>query len=158
MSEYRAGIRWERAGEPFVDGRFGRRHVWTFDGGATIAASSSPEVLPEPMSDGGAVDPEEALVAALSSCHMLWFLAIAASRKHVVDSYSDDPVGVMETVAGGKRAITRVTLRPAVRFADPAGPAWEEVEAMHRKAHENCFIANSIKAEVVLSPVAPEGG
>jgi organic hydroperoxide reductase OsmC/OhrA len=156
MSEYHAGIRWERAGEPFVDGGFSRRHVWTFDGGAAIPASSSPEIVPEPMSDGGAVDPEEALVAALSSCHMLWVLAIAASRRHVVDSYRDDPVGVMETVADGRRAITRVTLRPAVRFAGPAVPAWEEVEAMHRKAHRNCFIANSIRAEVVLSPVVPE--
>ncbi|HEV7372739.1 OsmC family protein [Arenibaculum sp.] len=156
MSEYRAEISWQRAGEPFVDGKFGRKHAWTFDGGVTVPASSSPDVVPEPMSDGRAVDPEEALVAALSSCHMLWFLAIAASRGHVVDSYRDEPFGIMEAIGGGKRAITRITLRPEVRFGGAASPATDEIKAMHRKAHENCFIANSIKSEVVLSPVVPE--
>lgn len=152
MSEYSAKISWSRGGEAFVDNKFTRRHEWTFDGGAKVQASSSPDILPEPMSDGAAVDPEEALVAALSSCHMLWFLTIAAAGKYLVDSYCDEPLGIMEYVDGRKRAITQVTLRPQVRFAEGRGPTQEELEAMHGKAKENCFIANSIKAKVICIP------
>jgi organic hydroperoxide reductase OsmC/OhrA len=157
MPEYTARISWERAGEPFLDNSFSRRHSWTFDGGATVQASSSPDILPEPMSDGSAIDPEEALVAALSSCHMLWFLTIAAAKKHVVESYRDEPVGVMEYIDGRRQAITRVRLRPEVRFGAERQPTREEVEALHRKAKERCFIANSLKAEVICDPVFGDG-
>jgi organic hydroperoxide reductase OsmC/OhrA len=156
MSEYTARITWERAGEAFIDNCFSRRHAWTFDGGVTVQASSSPDILPEPMSDATAIDPEEALVAALSSCHMLWFLTIAAAKKYLVESYRDEPVGIMEPIDGRRQAITRVTLRPEVRFGAGSSPTREELEALHRKAKENCFIANSLKAEVVCSPVFHE--
>lgn len=156
MPEYSARIYWERAGEAFADNKFSRRHSWAFDGGATVQASSSPDILPEPMSDAAAIDPEEAFVAALSSCHMLWFLTIAAAKKYLVESYRDEPVGVMEHIDGRKQAITRVTLRPEVRFGAGRSPTREELEALHRKAKENCFIANSIKSEVICSPVFAE--
>lgn len=158
MSEYSAKIFWSRGDEAFVDNQFSRRHEWEFDGGAKVRASSSPDILPEPMSDGTAVDPEEALVAALSSCHMLWFLTIAAARKYVVESYRDEPIGIMEHVGGRKRAITRVTLRPHVRFGAGREPTMAELEAMHAKANENCFIANSIKATVTCIPTLQSPG
>ena len=124
-----------------------------FDGGAVVAGSSSPHSVPLPMSDASAVDPEEAFVASLSSCHMLWFLAIAAKRKFRVDRYFDAAVGVMEKNAQGKFAVTRVTLRPEVIFSGEHKPTRADIEHLHHTAHDECYIANSVKSEVLCEPV-----
>jgi len=158
MSEYVVTIRWDRAGQPFIDNRYRRAHVWAFDGGAEIPASSSPNVVPLPYSDSHAVDPEEAFVASLASCHMLWFLSIAATRKFCVDSYVDGARGVMGRNAAGKLAMTRVTLRPQVAFVGTRVPTAEEIAAMHHEAHAECFIANSVTTEVRCEPVAATSG
>jgi organic hydroperoxide reductase OsmC/OhrA len=152
MSEHVAEVVWERGDAPFLDQRYSRRHELRFDGGALWAGSSSPQVVPVPMSDPSAVDPEEAFVASISSCHMLWFLSIAAKHGFVVDHYRDRAVGLMGKDAHGRLAITRVTLRPDVRFAGTQEPDEVEVAAMHHEAHESCFIANSVKTEVRCEP------
>jgi organic hydroperoxide reductase OsmC/OhrA len=152
MSEHVAEVVWERGDAPFLDQRYSRRHELRFDGGAQWAGSSSPQVVPVPMSDPSAVDPEEAFVASISSCHMLWFLSIAAKHGFVVDHYRDRAVGLMGKDAHGRLAITRVTLRPDVRFAGTQEPDEVEVAAMHHEAHESCFIANSVKTEVRCEP------
>jgi organic hydroperoxide reductase OsmC/OhrA len=152
MSEYTAQLHWRRAdGEAFTDQRYSRRHTLRFDGGAELAGSSSPTVVPLPYSDATAVDPEEMFVAALSSCHMLWFLSLAAARGLVVDSYEDSAAGVMARNAEGRMAMTRVTLRPHVRFAG-AAPAPAALHALHHEAHEKCYIANSVRTEVLCEP------
>ena len=152
MSTHTATIAWQRGDASFADGRYSRRHEWRFDGGSVVAASPSPHVVPAPWSDAGAVDPEEAYVAAIASCHMLWFLSLAAERGLVVDTYADDAVGTMARIAPGRQAITEVVLRPRIAFAgSPPGAA--EVEALHEAAHERCFIANSVKTAIrVESP------
>jgi organic hydroperoxide reductase OsmC/OhrA len=152
MSEHVAEVVWERGDAPFLDQRYSRRHELRFDGGAQWAGSSSPQVVPAPMSDPSAVDPEEAFVASISSCHMLWFLSIAAKHGFVVDHYRDRAVGLMGKDAHGRLAITRVTLKPDVRFAGTQEPDEVEVAAMHHEAHESCFIANSVKTEVRCEP------
>lgn len=153
MAEYTASIAWQRAPqEAFTDQRYSRRHVVRFDGGAELPGSSSPHVVPLPYSDPAAVDPEEAFVASLSSCHMLWFLSLAAKAGHVVDAYRDDAVGVMARNAEGRMAMTVVTLRPAVRFAPGSAPTGAALAALHHEAHEQCFIANSVKSEVRCEP------
>ena len=157
MSEYTVNVRWERAGQPFIDNRYRRAHTWTFDGGVEVPASASPTVVPVPYAEAQAVDPEEAFVAALSSCHMLWFLSIAAKRKFCVDSYVDDALGVMSTNAAGKLAMTRVTLRPRVAFVGERLPTPDDVAAMHHEAHAECFIANSVTTDVRCEP-APVAG
>jgi len=154
-AEYTATVRWERGDQPFADQRYSRRHEWVFDGGAVVPASSSPHVLPAPMSDPAAVDPEEAFVAALSSCHMLWFLAIAAKRGFRIDSYVDDAVGVMGKDSAGRTAMTRVTLRPRIAFSGDRTPAPPDIDALHDEAHEKCYIASSVKTEVVVANVNP---
>ena len=155
MAEYKARIAWQRNGAAFVDNRYSREHQWQFDGGIEVRASSSPHVVPLPLSIEEAVDPEEAFVAALSSCHMLWFLNIAARRKFVIDSYTDDAVGLLGKNPEGRQAITRVTLRPDVRFSGDKLPSREELDSMHHQAHEACFIANSVKTVVACEPVLP---
>jgi organic hydroperoxide reductase OsmC/OhrA len=152
MSHYTATIRWERGVQPFLDNRYSRGHVWRFDGGTEVPASSSPSVIPLPMSHADAVDPEEAFVASLSSCHMLWFLSIAAKRKFIVDSYEDQAEGVMEKNAQGKTAMTKVTLRPLVVFNGANVPDKAQFDALHHSAHAECFIANSVLSEVVCEP------
>ena len=147
MTECVATISWRRRGETFTDNRYSRAHEWRFDGGAIVPASSSPHVVRVPLSDASAVDPEEAFVASLASCHMLWFLSFAAARGLVVDDYQDDAVGIMAKNADGKLAMTQVTLKPVVKFAD-APPSPEQFEALHDEAHEACFIATSVKTEV----------
>jgi organic hydroperoxide reductase OsmC/OhrA len=122
MAEYTASVRWERSGANFTDNRYSRAHVWRFDGGVEVPASASPHVVPLPLSVEAAVDPEEAFVASLSSCHMLWFLSIAARRGFTVDSYDDDAVGVMAKDESGKLAMTTVTLRPTARFTGEKTP------------------------------------
>jgi organic hydroperoxide reductase OsmC/OhrA len=153
MASYRAVIEWDRAGAVFTDHRYSRVHRWSFDEGIEVPASASPHVVPLPLSSAAAVDPEEAFIASLSSCHMLWFLSIAAKRGFVVDHYRDAAAGVMGKDANGKIAMTRVTLRPAVRFGGASQPTMEDVRAMHHTAHEECFIANSVKSEVRCEPV-----
>ncbi len=152
MSHYTATVRWERGAQPFLDNRYSRGHVWRFDGGTEVPASSSPSVIPLPMSRADAVDPEEAFVASLSSCHMLWFLSIAAKRKFTVDSYEDKAEGVMEKNAQGKLAMTKVTLRPLVVFSGANVPDKAQLDALHYAAHAECFIANSVLSEVVCEP------
>jgi organic hydroperoxide reductase OsmC/OhrA len=153
MSQHTVHIAWRRqAHEPFTDNRYSRAHAWHFDGGAEVRASSAPSAVRPPMSDPAAVDPEEALVAALSSCHMLWFLALAAKQGFVVDDYADDAVGIMQRSSEGRMAMTRVTLRPMVRWSGERQPSPDELAALHHKAHDECYIANSVKTEVGIEP------
>lgn len=154
MSEYSSTVSWSRAkDEVFRDGEYSRGHAWTFDGGAEVLASSSPHVVPPPFSVEAYVDPEEAFVASLSSCHMLFFLAIAAKRGFVVDRYVDEASGVLEKGPDGRTSMTRVTLRPTVVFSGERQPIPEQIERMHHQAHEQCYIANSVKSEVVTEIV-----
>jgi organic hydroperoxide reductase OsmC/OhrA len=152
MSEHQARVEWLRKGEPFLDNKYSRAHRWLFDEGVEVPASSSPSVVPLPLSVSAAVDPEEAFVASLSSCHMLWFLSIAAKRGFVVDAYLDEAVGVTGKDSSGKLAVTRVTLRPEVRFSGDRRPTVEEISAMHEESHERCYIANSVKSELRCEP------
>jgi organic hydroperoxide reductase OsmC/OhrA len=151
--EYVARIHWERGAALFTDNRFSRGHTWRFDGGVEVPASSSPHVVRVPLSVEAAVDPEEALVAALASCHMLFFLSFAAREHWRVDAYSDDAVGVMGRNAAGKEAMVRVTLRPRVIFSGERLPARTDIDALHHRAHEECYIANSVTTEVRVEPV-----
>lgn len=153
MAEYTAEILWARDDQPFLDQRYSRRHLLRFDGGVEVPASSSPHSVRVPLSDPAAVDPEEALVASVSSCHMLWFLSIAAQRGFRVDRYHDSAVGLMAKNEAGKLAITRITLRPAVDFSGERLPSREEIQALHHAAHDECYIANSVRSEVVCEPV-----
>ena len=147
-----ATVVWTRGTDDFLDQRYHRSHQWQFDGGATVAASSSPHVVPLPYSDAAAVDPEEAYIAALASCHMLWFLSIAAKRRFCVDRYADSAVGTMAKNAVGKMAMTVVTLRPDVTFSGAMQPTRAQIDQMHHEAHEECFIANSVKTQVRCEP------
>jgi organic hydroperoxide reductase OsmC/OhrA len=151
--EYTAGIHWSRGEAPFTDNRYSRAHRWHFDGGVEVPASSSPNVVRVPLSVEAAVDPEEALVAALSSCHMLWFLSLAAGGGFRVDDYRDQAIGVMGKNAAGRTAMVRVTLRPRVAFSGRQLPTQRQILDLHRRAHEECFIANSVTTEVRTEPV-----
>jgi organic hydroperoxide reductase OsmC/OhrA len=151
MGEYMAVIEWQRNGEIFTDNRYSRRHTWSFDGGIEVPASASPHVVPAPMSVAAAVDPEEAFVAALSSCHMLWFLSIAAKKGFRVENYRDEAIGIMAKNAEGRLAMTKVSLRPKVEFGGDRLPGREDIEAIHHEAHNECFIANSVKTDVQCS-------
>ncbi len=153
MAQYTCTVLWQRDNASFADHRYSRRHSLHFDGGAVVPASSSPHVVPVPYSDPAGVDPEEAFVASLSSCHMLWFLDIAARAGWVVDHYRDAAVGVMARNAEGQLAMTRVTLHPAVQFAPERTPTRDELHDLHHRAHAACFIANSVKTEVACEPV-----
>ena len=154
MSEYVADVLWVRdPAQDFLSNRYSRRHSIRFDGGAELPGSSSPHSVPLPMSDASAVDPEEMFVASLSSCHMLWFLALAVKHKFCVDRYADAAIGVMEKNAEGRVAVTRVTLRPDVVFSGDRRPTRAEIEHLHHEAHEACFIANSVKSEVRVEPL-----
>jgi organic hydroperoxide reductase OsmC/OhrA len=148
LSEHRAWVEWRAEGD-FAAGRYSRRHTLRFDGGAVVTASASPSVVPEPLSDPAGVDPEEALVAAAASCHMLWFLALAQSAGHVVESYADEASGELGRIAPGRSAITRIVLRPRIAFAGEP-PAADALALLHHEAHERCFIANSLTSEIVV--------
>ena len=154
MSEYTARLLWQRQPlEAFNDNRYCRRHVIRFDGGMELPASSSPSVVPLPFSDASAVDPEEMFVASLSSCHMLWFLSLAAAAGHRVERYEDDAAGTMGRSVEGRIAMLRVLLRPHVMFvAGTASPDAQALVLLHHEAHEKCFIANSVKTEVRCEP------
>ena len=150
MSRHEAEVSWRSDGE-FASGRYSRRHEWRFDGGAVVTASASPDVVPVPMSDPAGVDPEEALVASAASCHMLWFLSLAQQAGLDVASYSDKAEGEMGRIAPGRTAITRIVLRPNVAFAG-AAPDAATLARLHHEAHDRCFIANSLKTEILVEP------
>jgi organic hydroperoxide reductase OsmC/OhrA len=152
MTGYSATVSWKKGNGPFVGGRYSRAHIWEFDGGEVIKASSSPEAVPLPYSDASAVDPEEALVAALASCHMLWFLSIAAKRGFCVQSYRDHASGVLAPGPRGKLCMTTVTLRPHTVFTSAKAPGAEAVAAMHEEAHGECYIANSVTTRLTTVP------
>jgi organic hydroperoxide reductase OsmC/OhrA len=153
MTDYHASISWHRDGAKFTDNRYRRAHTWTFDEGLEVPASASPQSVPLPLSEARAVDPEEALVAAVSSCHMLWFLSIAAKRGFVVERYLDTPVGTLGTNAKGREAITLIMLRPDVTFGGDKRPSASDAAKIHHEAHEVCCLANSVTAEVRCEPV-----
>ena len=150
MHTYTATLHWHRSEQPFTDGRYMRRHQWAFDSGVTVPASASPQVVPEPLSDPSCVDPEEAFVAALSSCHMLWFLHLAADEGYVVDRYEDQPVGHMDP-SDEPMWMRQVTLRPQVAFA---GGALDTItlQQLHAAAHARCFLAHSVRSEIRIQP------
>ncbi|MDQ3120866.1 MAG: OsmC family protein [Verrucomicrobiota bacterium] len=146
MSEHKATLRWERGDVEFSYQKYPRDHTLSFDGGHTMTATAAPAYLGNPAN----VDPEEAFVGSLSSCHMLTFLAIACKQKFVLESYEDEAVGHMEKNAEGKLAITRVELHPKIKFSGEKQPTPEELEKLHHGAHDNCFIANSVRTEVTV--------
>lgn len=151
MSEYFAKVNWLRKhNEPYIDNKYSRGHEWAFDGGATVPASSSPHIVPLPCSIAENVDPEEAFVASLSSCHMLFFLSHAAKCHFVVDQYVDNAVGRMAKDSDGKISMTEVILQPHVQFSGNNQPTFAQLEAMHHDSHEQCFIANSVKTTVLI--------
>ena len=149
MGTYTATIRWARSGEgDFTKGQYSRAHEWAFDGGHVMTASASPHIVPAPWSDPAGVDPEEAFVASLSSCHMLFFLDYARRDGWTIDAYVDVAEGVMEKNAAGKIVITQVTLRPKVEWGGETQPNADEIAHLHHRAHDDCFIANSVTTEV----------
>lgn len=150
VHRYSASVTWTLDGD-FADNSYSRGHIWRFDGGVEVPASASPTVVPLPRSRQDAVDPEEAFVAALSSCQMLWFLDLARQAGHVVERYEDEAEGEMKRIAPGKMAITSVTLRPRIGFAD-APPDAAALDDLHRRAHEACFIANSVTTAIAVVP------
>ena len=152
MSRHDATIRWECDDSDFLSHRYSRAHVWRFDGGAEVPASSSPRVVPTPMSDASAVDPEEAFVASLASCHMLWFLDLAARAGYRARRYEDAAFGVMAKNAQGRVAITEVTLRPRVVFDPAAQPSRDALDALHHAAHDQCFLAASVLTLIRVEP------
>ncbi|MTI42928.1 organic hydroperoxide reductase OsmC/OhrA [Roseibium hamelinense] len=159
---YTADVRWTRDGD-FAANAYSRGHTWRFDGGVEVPASASPTVVPLPHSVEAAVDPEEAFVAAISSCHMLWVLDLARQNGMVVEAYKDSASGVMARIAPRKMAITEVTLRPKMTVCALAAPDLAFVEDLHKMAHELCFIANSVISEIKVEPqpvrlVAPKPG
>jgi len=156
MADYTATIHWERLDQVFSDRRYSRRHLMEFDGGAVVPGSSSPHSVRVPFSDPSAVDPEEAFVASLSSCHMLWFLDLACRAGWMVDDYRDAAVGVMSADEAAKMAMTLVTLHPAVRFGGERRPDAAEIERLHHAAHDECYIANSVKTELRCEPIIME--
>ena len=151
---YTATVEWQRgpADESFTAGRYSRRHLLRFDGGAVVPGSAAVGNAPLPWSDPAAVDPEETFIASIASCHMLWFLALAAKAKFAVASYRDEASGEMTKNSDGKLWVSSVTLRPDVRFEGDRQPTRDEHLALHHKAHEECFIANSVKTEVLCEP------
>ncbi len=149
---YTAETIWERGNQVFSDNKYSRQHLLRFDGGIEVPGSASPQVVPLPMSIEAAIDPEEAFVSAISSCHMLWFLGVAAEHGHVVDRYHDQAEGLMKRNAQGKVAVTHVTLRPLIVFSGNKRPTPDDIASMHHEAHEACFIANSVKTEIVIEP------
>ncbi len=153
MSQHKAQVSWQREEQKFTDNKYSRKHLWQFDGGAQVLASSAPSSVPVPMSDESAIDPEEALVAALSSCHMLWFLGLAAKAGFCVDSYIDNAVGEMTKNSEGKVAITKITIKPQAIFSGEKIPNNLEIKTLHHDAHGRCYIANSIKSEIVCEPI-----
>jgi organic hydroperoxide reductase OsmC/OhrA len=148
MSDYKALISWKLQGSEFLKGRYSREHTWTFDGGLSVPASSSPSVVPTPWSNPAAIDPEEAFVASIASCHMLTFIFLAGKKGFQIGGYSDEAVGVMTKNERGVPWVSTVTLHPKIDYSGDKRPTTEEIEQLHHHAHEQCYIANSIKTEV----------
>lgn len=153
MANYIANVEWFRGQQVFVDNRYSRSHQIQFDGGVKLAASSSPHVVPVPFSDIAAVDPEEMFVASLSSCHMLWFLSIAAKAGFIVDTYIDNAEGKMEKNFSNKLIMSQVILKPQAVFSGHQLPSIPDIIQMHHQAHDECFIANSVRTTVVCEPI-----
>ena len=151
---HRATIHWERQNADFTDNRYSRAHRWSFDGGVEVRASASPGVVPIPYADPAAVDPEEAFVAALASCHMLFFLAVCAKKGYVVNEYRDRALGLLGRNDDGHLAMVEITLRPHVTFEGPA-PDAATMSAMHRETQTGCFLRNSVRTRIVCDPVLP---
>lgn len=154
MSEHRATIEWERNSPDFLAGKYSREHTWVFDGGAKVGASSSPSVVRPPFSNPACVDPEEAFVASVSSCHMLWYLSLAAQQGFQVDRYRDEAVGLMTKDEKGVLWISSVRLDPKIAYSGEKQPSAADEERLHHQAHERCFIANSIKTSVTIANLA----
>jgi organic hydroperoxide reductase OsmC/OhrA len=150
MSEHIAMVCWGNRQEIFTDDRYSREHTWAFDGGLEVRASASPHVVPVPYSNPAHVDPEEAFVAALSSCHMLFFLAIAAKKQFIVERYQDRAIGIMDKNEAGKLAITEIHLHPDIKFRGDCLPTSAQISAIHEQAHHQCFLANSVKASLTI--------
>jgi organic hydroperoxide reductase OsmC/OhrA len=150
MSEHKATIKWQRTSPDFLKGKYSREHTWTFDGGITVLASASPSVVPMPFSNPANVDPEEAFVASISSCHMLTYLYLASKQGFQIDNYEDEAVGVMAKNENGVPWVSLVTLHPKISYSGGKSPASADEKQLHHLAHEQCFIANSIKTEVVV--------
>lgn len=155
MSEHKATINWIRTSPDFLRGNYSREHTWSFDGGATVPASPSPSVVPAPYSNAANVDPEEAFVAAISSCHMLTYLYLACQQGFQVDSYQDEAVGVMTRNERGVPWVSSVTLRPQIAYSGDKLPAPADEDRLHHLAHEQCFISNSIKTDVRVGGAQP---
>jgi len=151
MAEHKATIKWTLSQGDFLKGTYSREHTWTFDGGMTVAASSSPAAVRVPFSNPANVDPEEAFVASLSSCHMLTYLFIASRKGFEVTSYEDEAVGVMTKNEKGTPWVSAVTLYPRISYSRSKTPTAAEESQMHHAAHEGCFIANSVKTEVKVA-------
>jgi organic hydroperoxide reductase OsmC/OhrA len=151
MSEHKAIIQWNCAGPDFLKGRFSREHTWTFDGGATVPASASPSVVPAPYSSAAAVDPEEAFVASIASCHMLTFVWLASRSGFAIESYRDEAIGTMTKNERGVPWVSAVVLRPAIEWSGEKRPTPEDLDRLHHQAHEQCFIANSVKTEITVA-------
>ena len=152
MATYTAEVEWTRGEQVFTDGRYSRAHRIRFDGGVDIEGSASPHVVRAPFSTETGVDPEEMLVASLSACHMLTFVDMAKRAGFRVDRYVDEAEGVMEKNARGKMALTRVTLRPEIAFSGERLPTAAELDDLHHRAHEECFISNSVLTDVTVEP------
>jgi organic hydroperoxide reductase OsmC/OhrA len=153
MGHHDARVEWQRGDARFTDNRYSRAHEWSFDGGVRVPASSSPSVVPVPLSNPDAVDPEEAFVASLASCHMLWFLSIAAKRGFVVERYEDNAVGELAQNNDGRLAMTTITLRPAVTFGTDAQPSRADLATLHHEAHDACYLSASVRTEINVEPV-----
>jgi organic hydroperoxide reductase OsmC/OhrA len=155
MSTHTAIISWKRSGPDFLKGRYSREHTWEFDGGLTVAASPASSSVPLPYSNPANIDPEEAFVAALSSCHMLTYVYLASGRGFQVDSYRDEASGVMTPNEKGVLWISRVTLRPRIAYSGERLPAPADEDLLHHLSHEQCYLANSVRTEVVVERRAP---
>jgi len=151
MSSHTATIRWQRTSDDFLKGKYSREHMWIFDGGVTVPASPSPHVVPKPWSNEANVDPEEAYVASISSCHMLTFLYYAYREGFQLDSYDDEAIGVMTKNDKGVPWISSVKLQPRIVYSGAKLPTPADEEHLHHLAHENCFIANSVKTEITIA-------
>jgi organic hydroperoxide reductase OsmC/OhrA len=152
VGTYTATVQWSRGDQAFTDGKYSRAHRWRFDGGAEVPGSAAPQVVRPPLSDESAVDPEEAFIASLSSCHMLFFLDFARRAGFRIDSYEDQAEGVLAKDPQGRMAMTVVTLRPRIAFSGDKRPSQDDLDQLHHKSHEACYIANSVLTEVRVEP------
>jgi organic hydroperoxide reductase OsmC/OhrA len=148
MSTHHATVRWEQSGGPFAKRQYSRAHTWSFDGGVTVPAAASPSAVPAQFTDPSAVDPEEAYVAAIASCHLLSFLPLAALAGFEVLRYEDDAVGKMTKNDQGKRWVSEVELNPRITWAEGRAPSAEKLADLHHRAHVDCYIANSVRTEI----------